>query len=135
MYVRYISVVHPRHWIRNFSSAIYIVPVVLLSIIWNVPRWPIEASLKVGFQIYIYCFFFKLSIILQFTTQVRRTYLMPTCWIWICNSIIQSDRSITFEKKLKKSRQSWKCYNCACKLLLSINFTNIRSKNWMREFF
>ena len=38
MYVRYISVVHPRHWIRNFSSAIYIVPVVLLSIIWNVPR-------------------------------------------------------------------------------------------------
>ena len=38
MYIRYISVVHPRHWIRNFSSAIYIVPVVLLSVIWNVPR-------------------------------------------------------------------------------------------------
>ena len=36
--LRYISVVHPRHWMRSFSSAIYIVPVLLLSILWNVPR-------------------------------------------------------------------------------------------------
>ena len=35
---RYISVVHPRHWMRSFSSAIYIVPVLVLSILWNVPR-------------------------------------------------------------------------------------------------
>ena len=57
MYIRYISVVHPRHWIRNFSSAIYIVPVVLLSVIWNVPRWPIKASLKVGFKTCNFLFF------------------------------------------------------------------------------
>ena len=36
--LRYISVVHPRHWMRSFSSAIYIVPVLILSILWNVPR-------------------------------------------------------------------------------------------------
>ena len=57
MYVRYISVVHPRHWIRNFSSAIYIVPVVLLSVIWNVPRCPIESSVKVVFQTCNFLFF------------------------------------------------------------------------------
>ena len=133
MFVRYISVVHPRHWIRNFSSAIYIVPVVLLSVIWNVPRWPIEPSLKVGFQT---CIFFSsnCSIIAQFTTQVRRTYLMPTCWIWICNSIIQPERSQHLKGNRKKSRKSWKCYHCACKLLLLVNFTNIRSTNWIREF-
>merc|ERR1719507_1027428 len=36
---RYISVVHPRHWVRSFSSAIYIIPVVIFSVIWNLPRF------------------------------------------------------------------------------------------------
>ena len=35
---RYISVVHPHHWLRQLSSAIYIVPVVLLTIVWNICR-------------------------------------------------------------------------------------------------
>jgi len=36
---RFISVVHPRVWISSFSSIIYIIPTILLSIIWNIPRF------------------------------------------------------------------------------------------------
>jgi len=35
---RYISVVHPHHWLRQLSSAIYIVPVVILTVVWNICR-------------------------------------------------------------------------------------------------
>ena len=35
---RYISVVHPHHWFRQLSSAVYIVPVVLLTVVWNICR-------------------------------------------------------------------------------------------------
>ena len=36
---RYVSVVHPRHWFCTFSSIVYIVPVVFLTILWNIPRF------------------------------------------------------------------------------------------------
>ena len=36
---RYVSVAHPRHWFCTFSSIIYIVPVIFLSILWNIPRF------------------------------------------------------------------------------------------------
>jgi len=36
---RYISVVHPRHWVSSYSSAIYIIPVLLLTVSWNVTRF------------------------------------------------------------------------------------------------
>ena len=29
----------PRHWFSSFTSAIYIVPVVVFTVIWNIPRF------------------------------------------------------------------------------------------------
>lgn len=36
---RYVSVVHPRHWFTSLSSAIYVVPVVIFTLIWNIPHF------------------------------------------------------------------------------------------------
>ena len=36
---RYVSVVHPWHWFCTFSSIIYIVPVIFLTVLWNIPRF------------------------------------------------------------------------------------------------
>jgi len=36
---RFISIVHPRFWFSSFSSTVYIVPTLLLSVVWNIPRW------------------------------------------------------------------------------------------------
>jgi len=36
---RFISIVHPRFWFSSFPSTVYIVPTLILSIVWNIPRW------------------------------------------------------------------------------------------------
>jgi len=36
---RFVSVVHPRLWVSSFSSIVYIIPTILLSIVWNIPRF------------------------------------------------------------------------------------------------
>jgi len=67
---RYVSVVHSRHSFRSLSSAIYIIPVLFITIVWNIPRFGELSTCYTGKN--------ATDEILNISTMVTMPYICPT---------------------------------------------------------